>query len=94
MKKFAKCDTMGLRGFSVPDEVYFLCMLHNIGATNSDKSLTLEEILRWTTLEPEKAKSKLHKLIETNYIQVVSINGVEKYSLTIDGIRKVLSIYS
>jgi len=94
MKKFAECDSMGLRGFSVPDEIYFLCMVHNIGATSSDKSLTLEEILRWTTLEPEKARLNLHKLIETNYIQVVSISGVEKYSLTINGIRKALSMYS
>jgi len=85
---------MVLRGFSMPDELYFLCMLHNIGATSSDKSLTLEEITRWTAMEPEKVRSNIQKLIETNHIQVYSIGGVERYHITADGIRKVLSMYS
>ncbi len=82
------------RGWSMPDEIYFLCMLHNIGATTTDKSLTLEEILRWTTLEPEKARLNLRRLVETNYVQVNLSSGIERYNLTIDGIRKVLSMYS
>jgi hypothetical protein len=94
MKRLAECDTMGFRGFSFPDELYFLCMLHNIGATSSDRSLTLEEISRWTALEPEKARSNLRKLIDGNYVQMNTINGVERYSTTVDGIRKVLSMYS
>jgi len=85
---------MGLRGFSMPDDLYFLCMLHNIGATSSDRSLTLEEITRWTAMESDKVRSNIHKLIETNYVQMNSIGGVERYHVTEDGIRKVLSMYS
>ena len=78
----------------MPDEIYFLCMLHNIGASSPDKSLTLEEITRWTAMEHEKARSNIQKLIETNYVQVNSSRGVERYHVTADGIRKVLSMYS
>jgi len=85
---------MGLRGFSMPDEIYFLCMLHNIGATSSDNSLTLEEIIRWTTLEPDKVRENLQKLMETDYVQRVNRSGVERYHVTVNGIRKVLSMYS
>jgi len=78
----------------MPDELYFLCILHNIGATSPDKSLTLEEISRWSVLEPEKARSNIQKLISTNYVEVDFSSGVERYHVTADGIRKVLSMYS
>ena len=85
---------MGLRGQPLPEELYFLCMLHNIGATSSDKSLTLEEISRWTAMEPQEAKEKLEKLIKNNYVCVNRMEGVEKYHITTNGIMKVLSMYS
>ena len=85
---------MGLRGFSMPDDLFFLCILHNIGATSSDRSLTLEEIMRWTSMEAGRIKSNIEKLIQANYVQMVSAGGVEKYQVTANGIRKVLSIYS
>ncbi len=85
---------MGLRGFSMPDDLYFLCMLHNIGATSTEKSLTMEEITRWTAMEPERVRSNIQKLIETNYVKANSSSGVERYHVTEDGIRKVLSMYS
>lgn len=85
---------MGLRGYSIPDELYFLCMLHNIGATSSDKSLTVEEISRWTANEPGKVRVNLEKLMSTNYVIVNVSEGVEKFHITTDGIRKVLSMYS
>jgi len=78
----------------MPDELYFLCMLHNIGATSSEKSLTLEEISRWTAMEPEKVRENLQKLIETNYVRVNFSGGIERYHITANGIRKVLSMYS
>ena len=78
----------------MPDKIYFPCMLRNIGATNSDRSLTLEEIPRWTAMEPEKVRSDLQKLIETNYVKAISSNRVERYHVTVDCIRKVLSVYS
>jgi DNA-binding IclR family transcriptional regulator len=78
----------------IPDEIYFLCILHNVGATNLDRALTLEEIVRWTATDPSKAEENLTKLIENGYVGVSEIFGVKKYFITIEGIRKVLSIYS
>jgi len=79
---------------SIPDEIYFLCILHNVGATNSGRALTLEEIVRWTATDPPKAEENLAKLIENGYVGVSEVSGVKKYFITIDGIRKVLSMYS
>jgi len=79
---------------SMPDELYFLCMLHNLGATTPERSLSLEEISRWTVIEAAKAEQNLRKLIEDNYVQSNSISGIQKYFITVNGIRKVLSMYS
>jgi hypothetical protein len=85
---------MSLRGYPMPDEIRFLCLLHNVGATSSDKSLTIEEISRWTAIESEKVKGNLEKLIKNDYVHVDFIEGANKYHVTVDGIRKVLSMYS
>ena len=78
----------------MPDEIYFLCLLHNVGATSSERSLTLEEIAKWTVMDPEKVKENLEKLIKNEYIQRNYYEGTTKYHVTINGIRKVLSMYS
>jgi DNA-binding MarR family transcriptional regulator len=85
---------MGLRGYSMPDEIYFLCLLHNVGATSSDRSLTLDEIARWTVMEPSRVRENIEKLIGTEYVQKTFRDGSERYHVTINGIRKVLSMYS
>lgn len=85
---------MGLRGYSMPDEVRFLCVLHNVGATSSEKSLTIEEISTWTVMKPDEIEENLQKLIRNDYVHVNFIEGARKYHVTIDGIRKVLSMYS
>jgi hypothetical protein len=85
---------MGLRGYSMPDEIYFLCLLHNVGATSVDRSLTLDEISRWTVTEPEKVRDNLEKLINTSYVKRDLRGGTERYHVTVNGIRKVLSMYS
>ncbi|MEM2969576.1 MAG: hypothetical protein QXI71_03675 [Candidatus Bathyarchaeia archaeon] len=85
---------MGLRGYSMPDEIYFLCLLHNIGAISSEKSLSLDEISQRTVMDPQKVKENLEKLISTQYIQKTYRDGSERYHVTINGIRKVLSMYS
>ena len=85
---------VGLRGYSMPDEIYFLCLLHNIGATSVDRSLTLDEIVSWTVTEHQKVRDNLEKLINTNYVQRNLRGDTERFHVTIDGIRKVLSMYS
>jgi len=76
------------------DEIYFLCLLHNIGAISSEKSMSIEEISQWTVMEPQKVRENLDKLISTQYIQKTYRDGLERYHVTINGIRKVLSMYS
>ncbi len=82
------------RGPTLPEEFRLLCMLHNIGATASERSLTLQQILEWTMMEASALRSCLQKLIELGYVQFIKVEGVDKYHVTISGIRKVLSIYS
>jgi len=80
--------------YGLPEDVIFLSLLHNIGATAPDKSLTVEEISMWAAMEYDKVMKKLSKLANENYVKVHISNGVEKYYVTVEGIRKVLSIYS
>ncbi|MCX8170514.1 MAG: hypothetical protein N3E47_00885 [Candidatus Bathyarchaeota archaeon] len=79
---------------SIPDEIYLLCILHNIGATEPNRALTLEEIARWTAMDHFKAEQSLNKLIENKYIEVIEAMGAKKYFVSVGGIRKVLSMYS
>ena len=81
-------------GPEVPDKMRLLCMLHNIGATESRKSLTIQQISEWTRMDPPTLQFHLQKLSELGYVQFVQTEGIDKYHLTLDGIRKVLSIYS
>ncbi|MEM1507135.1 MAG: hypothetical protein QXU02_03000 [Candidatus Bathyarchaeia archaeon] len=79
---------------SIPDEIYLLCILHNIGATEPNKALTLEEISYWTAMDPSKAEQNLNKLIENRYVEVMETMGAKRYFVSVGGIRKVLSMYS
>ena len=85
---------MGLRGYSMPEEIYFLCLLHNVGATSSERSLTLDEIARWTVMDAQNVKAQLEKLVNTDDVQRSFREGSERFHVTINGIRKVLSMYS
>lgn len=82
------------RGPALPEEIHLLCTLHNIGATASEKSLTLQQISEWTRMEISALRSYLQKLTELGYVQFIKAEGVDKYHVTINGIRKVLSLYS
>jgi len=69
-------------------------MLHNIGATESSKALTIDQIAEWTRMETPELQGHLKKLIDLGYAQGLRAEDNEKYYLTINGIRKVLSLYS
>ena len=79
---------------TMPEEFQLLCMLHNIGATTSEKSLPIEKISEWTRMEVSTVELQLRKLVELEFVQLVEAEGVNKYHVTLDGIRKVLSTYS
>ena len=80
--------------YNLPEDVSFLSLLHNIGATSPNRSLTVEEISRWAAMDYEKVMEKLSKLADEKYVKVHISDGIEKYYVTVNGIRKVLSIYS
>jgi len=80
--------------YNLPEDVSFLSLLHNIGATSPNRSLTVEEISRWAAMDYEKVMEKLSKLADEKYVKVHISDGIENYYVTVNGIRKVLSIYS
>jgi len=80
--------------YSLPEEFLLLCMLHNVGATASEKSLTIEEICKWTLMETSALRLHLQKLTELGYVQLIKAEGVDKYHVTPSGITKVLTLYS
>jgi len=69
-------------------------LLHNVGATSTERSMTVDEISRWTVMDPQKVRENLEKLMRNEYVHRDFIEGAEKYHVTIGGIRKVLSMYS
>lgn len=75
-------------------DLQLLCMLHNIGATEPNRSLDIQQISEWTKLEISQLHLLLQKLITLGYVQSLQMEETSKYHLTIDGIRKVLSLYS
>ena len=77
-----------------PNQLRLLIMLHNIGATESSKALTIQQISEWTRMEAPELESHLQKLIELGYAQSFRHDDTDKFHLTVDGIRKVLSLYS
>lgn len=79
---------------ALPEEFHLLCMLHNVGATKSEKSLSVKEISQWTAMETSAVESNLQKLVDQGYVQFIQYEGVNKYHLTLNGIRKVLTTYS
>ena len=81
-------------GPELSDELRLLCMLHNIGATASERSLNIQQISEWTRMDTLALQFHLQKLVELGYVQFIQAEGMDKYHLTIDGIRKVLSTYS
>ncbi|NIR87191.1 MarR family transcriptional regulator [Candidatus Bathyarchaeota archaeon] len=78
----------------VPEEFRLLCMLHNIGATKLENSLSIQEICKWTAMETSSVELHLQKLVELGYVQTTEAEGAGRYHLTPNGIRKVLTLYS
>lgn len=78
----------------VPEEFRLLCMLHNIGATKLERSLSIQEICEWTAMDTSSIELHLQKLVDLGYVQPIEAEGAGRYHLTPNGIRKVLTLYS
>lgn len=78
----------------LPEEFRFLCMLHNVGATTPERSITIEEIIKWTNKEGLIVQHHLRKLMELGYVQSCKKGEADKYHVSVMGIRKVLTLYS
>ena len=77
-----------------PEEFRFLCMIHNIGAVNPEKSLTVEEIAKWTNKEISIIEKYLRRLSELGYVVSLRKDEINRYHVSVIGIRKVLTLYS
>ncbi len=80
--------------FEKREEFRLLRMLHNIGATKPEKSLSIQEISEWTGTETSRIEPELQKLAEQGFVELVGVEGINKYHVTLSGMRKVLSMYS
>ena len=78
----------------LPEEFRFLCMLHNVGATNAERSLSVEEIAKWTDKGIDVVSVHLQRLRELGYVQCVEKAGMDRFHVSVMGIRKVLTLYS
>jgi DNA-binding MarR family transcriptional regulator len=79
---------------NLPEEFRFLAMLHNIGAITAEKALMMDEIAKWTTMDVGTVQGHLDKLIDLGYVKIVKTDSIDKYYVSVDGIRKVLTLYS
>ena len=77
-----------------PNQLRLLIMLHNIGATEASKALSIDQVSEWTRMELDELGIHLSNLIKLGYVQSFQSENKNKYHLTVDGIRKVLSLYS
>lgn len=78
----------------MPDDAYLLHIMHNVGAIDPNRALSIKEISRWASMEEQKVEESLKRLMENGYAEINMDSGTKKYFITVDGIRKVLSIYS
>jgi hypothetical protein len=85
---------MRVERYPTSDEFYFLCLLHNIGATSSDTSLNIKNISQFTTIDLKDIEKNLENLINKKYINLIHTDDNKRYYVNIQGIRKVLSMYS
>lgn len=80
--------------YKVPEEFLFLCMLHNIGAVNTQRAITIEEISKWTERETSEIQYTLSKLQELGYVLTIQESRADRFHVSPSGIRKVLTLYS
>ena len=79
-------------GPKMSDELQFLVMLYNIGATESGKSVTFQQLSEWTRMDTRTLQFHLQKLVNLGYLQFIQAEGTDKYHLTLDGIRKASAL--
>ncbi len=94
MRELSESDFMRYKLPRMPDDVYLLYIMHNVGAINSNRALSIKEISRWASMEEQGVEENLKRLMENGYAEVNMDSGTKKYFITVDGIRKILSIYS
>lgn len=78
----------------IPNEFRILSMMHNIGAVTPDRSLTAEDLARWTEHDLSTIQDCLDRLRELGYVELIQSEGIGKYHVTKIGMMKVLSLYS
>ena len=82
---------MDLGGFSVQKDVQLLVFLHNMGVTAPHRSVTIDHICRLNGWAPEEVQTALTRLIDDEYVSLVS---QKRFYVTPKGILKAASGFS
>ena len=86
---YGRFDSWGL-----PEDFMLLCMLSNLGVTSREKALSREEISERTSIEEDSVNRLISKLLDEGLVEPVKVESEEKFYVTTDGVRRVLSLYS
>jgi len=79
---------------ALSEEFRVLSVMHNIGATTPERSMTVDELTQRIDMNASAIRACIQKLRELGYVEPVKMRDIEKYHLTQIGIIKVLTLYS
>lgn len=78
----------------LPEDFSLLCMLSNLGVTSRETALSSEEIAERIHLQTDSIAKLITKLIDKGLVAAIEVENIEKFYVTLDGVRRVLTLYS
>ncbi len=78
----------------LPEDFSLLCMLSNLGVTSRETALSSREIAERIRLEADYVDRLVTKLLDKGLVASIRMENIEKFYVTIDGVRRVLTLYS
>ena len=78
----------------LPEDFSLLCMLSNLGVTSKDTALSSKEIACRIHLQTDSVDRLIAKLLDKGLVASIEVENIEKFYVTIDGVRRVLTLYS
>ena len=78
----------------LPEGFSLRCMLSNLGVTSRETALSSEEIAERIHLQTDSIARLITKLIDKGLVASIEVENIEKFYVTLDGVRRVLTLYS
>ena len=78
----------------LPEDFSLLCMLSNLGVTSRETALSSREIAERIRLEADYVDRLVTQLLDKGLVASIRMENIEKFYVTIDGVRRVLTLYS